>query len=1392
MEKTKIKKTILIILLIVSLILPNISIAVEEVNDTVKSQVFNENTLTDENTISENDNLDNLEENLENIVENTVNSGLENTTNENTTTENVTVSNTVDNNIVENTNTIDNSANLANTTNTTLEKTESIQNTVLNEVKNTTVDISNIPETISLNENIATIQNEDVIEVEPGNGTLQYAIETARPGAIIKLKSGNYTGNDIKITQSITIKGNGKGSTYVYPQIIITDEDKERNVVNIEGISSYIQAPNKEFKYYDIQEPVDLNMKDVNVFHISRGFDTPETISINLSKNSSGTNLNIENSLFSTLYDGINIESSNNNITFSSTEISGRMALKLSNGSDNNITFKNNSKLSGRSSFVDNDEAISIVSQNNLEINIIDSIVQGNDARGNNPTHVFSFDGNNPSNNVAISITGNSTIKDLYAVPGSSIFNFGKSNTVENSNSIYIAKEVSITPNTVASKYNVDEDYAMVGIFDKEGNLTIKAYDMNKTIENEIKTRFPEYDESECTWYEQDQEKRIEFDIKNTPITKNMDLYPVFPLKIKVYVGEELYEITEGETLEKSFEKNPKLKETLENLKKQDKFKRFVDQDGEEIDFNTPILKETTIIPKYKVKVTVKGKDGDEELYLENGQLLDDLKDQLEKFEKLSNKQFAKYINIENEEEVTHNTFINEDIVIKPIYNVEVKINEKTYVLEEGKTLNDLKKEELEEINSLVKVENKEFSKFQDENSKDVDYTTPINENTTLTPMYNVKLTVTAENSDGSAEIKEYTFPENTTISKETIDEIKAFVKKELIGKKFVHFINDDGETIDIDTLITLSENMNLIAVYEEKIDIQIKVDTEETRTYTIETGANLNTLSENEIKEIKEFVKKNNKELLYFVEDGNESNIIDFSTSIPKNITLIPKYKIIVTVKPKYGDEQTFEMPEGKNLEYLKDSLEQFKNVKNKTFNGFFDLSNEEVGEAKQLNENITIIPHYKITITVQFRDGKVQKELDDIDEGSTLEQISDKLKEFTETTNKKFINFIEYEKNESIEAGYVFKENITIIPEYEITLTIKRKDESEKKFTIKEGIVLHGSEEIEEIREFVKIANKEFSDTFKNEDETIVDLYTILDKNMTLIPLYNVKITITKADGTIEEFIIPEGKSLSDIKEEDKFRFESTGIKENRKFLKFVEANTEEVVSLDEPINNNIQLIPKFTLKVTIGKNEYDLEEGKTLNDLFKQNPEVKDQLEDLKKIENKTFVNFVDQSGNIIEDITVFNENIVIIPKYNVKITVQKPDGTNEEIILEEGKTLNDLSKEDKEKLENIKNSHKEDEQFATFKDVKTDENISDNVQIFENITIKPIYEKKSIETTSGEIGTSVNNASNSSNANINNFYNTVIPKTSDNIIYYIALGFIASICFIITIYIEKKTK
>ncbi len=1195
-------------------------------------------------------------------------------------------------------------------------------------------DLEGVPATIS--EPAPVAEGPQEIEVYAGTGTLQKAINDAKDGDTLILFGGNYYNNGpITINKSITIKGTGN-IPYIYEELQIKETNKEDKII-LEGFSSGMFRVKNEFDYIDIQSPVNLTVKNLILRGVGGSLE-PEgkrPSLINIENTANETKLTIESSEMMGYGDGLRVMSSNTTVDVSgSSYILADTTIRIENGSNNTFNIKQ-SKLSGYSYISREDEAISIVEQSNLNINIEDCEIKGSDAGGSAndvATKLFSIDdeGDTHSTNVKIKITGNSVITEEDKGDNNCIFNFGPNNTPEDNITAHVDAGVIFPSEKVSNKYNNtdDKDYVVVGIYDRYengvfGNLDVKTYKKDQVItevqnyeqKNEEGHRFDKW------LYKDNTEVITDF---NEPFeaTVNMDVFPKYVETVDVKIDDKTYTIDKEKSLNDLEQtKKDEAKAQLEKIKQdlQDTFTEFVDTvTGEKFKTTEDVmqhqfLEDTEIIAVNDIVITVGGKT----------------------FE------------IKNASNKTLETLANE--------NHELKT-----VLDELKT-----------------VEGKDFSKFVDENGTEVkESETRIIKDTVLTPKYTVKVKIKKDGNDAG---REFTLEENQTLDnleqdgKDLIQEIESIEEKD-----FKHFVDVDGTVVSEDMPIT--KHTELTAKYTVKITIKKNTTDTEGKTYTLDEGQCLADLTETEKSEWREYIKGTDKEFIWFNEIENDQ------TPINKHITLTPKYNVVITIKAVKGDER-FTIEEGKKLADIEDQ-ERYENAKkkdNRTFSRFVYTDENGVEqtfdvENTTITKDITLTPKFNVKVTINKADGTPEEFY--IEENQKLVDIKqddkDRFEQTKQKGNRTFSRFVYtengVEKTFDVENTEI-KDNITLNPKFNLKVTINGTD-----YDLEEGLTLNdlGQDGKKALDDLKNVNNKVFKN-YLNESNNVIGLNDAINENITIHAEYNVVITI--GNETIE---IPEGQKLSELSAQDKEKMDNIVNKTNKQFAKFKEIDD------NTPITENMELTPIYNVTVTIGEgNIYTIEENQTLTDLFAQYPDAKQDYEDLKAIENRPFSEFTDQFNKTIEENTPITENTILIPKYLVTVTVKDKDGNTEQFYIEEGKTLNDLSDEEKAKLEEIKNDHNEGERFARFVNSATGEAISENDIIDGDVTIEPTYE--AIPVTPEEPKQDENNSENGETEKVEDS-NSTNPKTVDNIFGYVKLAILGIVCIIVSKKLNKRKK
>ncbi len=698
--------------------------------------------------------------------------------------------------------------------------------------------------------------------VEPGNNTLQKAIDAASPGATLKLKKGDYAG-DVVINKSITIIGNKDSSTISGKVKIAKDgkstEDGKLKVVlkgyrsSVGPISYNAERPEEfnNYRYISVETPVDLDLGEIYIYAAARppqGYSKMNTgpVALYIDAEADNSVINVSSSILSAFYDGISLKSSDTTLNITdNSEIFGRLALNLESGENNTVKI-DNSNINGRSHMSENDEAISIHGQKKLNFTINDSKIMGAASeyleKGEITASIISFDGTAEDNSdVDIKLTGNTVITDEEGNSDSVIFNFGETG-IDKNNKIYVENTVQINKADLSTKYNVSDDYAVVGIFDRKGNFTVELYTKQSTI-TEASGKLPvkkdtdekgnEYELKRLYYKTKTDSVEKDFTADSTQITENMDIYPEYVKKIKVKIEgtEEVFTLNENDNLAKLKETSNALEalNTLENNAKK-KFDKFVDDNGEEVN-----------------------------------------------------------------EEYT----FKDSVTIKALYNVEVKIGEDTFTLAEGKKLEDLEELEMVKLITHMVASNKQFSHFVDQEQNTVTIHDEIKENKTLTAKFKVTVTIDSD---------EFEIEEGKTLK--DITDPKFAAKKTVDGKKFKEFVKLAGEE---ETTITEEEQINENITIAAKFTIKVTIDGTD---FDIDEGKAINTNSS--ALEKLNGLKTKDEEQKRFSHFEAQGDKVDEETLVVKELAIVAKYQVDVTFVQSENNKLKVTLYDGQTIEDL------------------------------------------------------------------------------------------------------------------------------------------------------------------------------------------------------------------------------------------------------------------------------------------------------------------------------------------------------------------------------------------------------------------------------------------------------------------------------------------
>ncbi len=879
--------------------------------------------------------------------------------------------------------------------------------------------------------------------------------------------------------------------------------------------------------------------------------------------------------------------------------------------------------------------------------------------------------------------------------------------------------------------------------------------------------------------FEANNEKVIESGDGATKFTENTELVRKYTVNVTIEgQTNNPYKLNEGDTLDTLDTKYDKILEKLEKVTNGGKktFKEFRNTaTNTKIDKTSQVTKNITIKPIYEVEVTI----GKTKISVEEGTTWEQLQtNDLAKqaLSELENINASRFVRFEiNGTPLTNEYVFNEPEEITARFKIIITIGEEQLSLLEGENFNNLSASDEEKVTNLKNVANKTFSHFE-KTGEEIDvYNTPFNEDTVLTPVYNVNVLLNG---------KTYTLRDDQSILSYNNTEINELLDN-VVAKRFSHFLNEKNEVINRDTIIT--ENMELKPIYV--IDITIgdeSVTVNENSTWQeILTKINSSSLTQEALENLK---NSGSKKWAYFVDDDN--NKIENDTIFTKHTTISSKFYVKVTIQNQAFADKYLEVIEGENLNSLTPDnqaiLDEIKNQANKTFS-HFAKDGEVYNLEDAINEDVTLTAVYEIIITINEEEFTLY-------DNQTLNSLGDKLDHFKNISDKSFAYFAK-DGAKVFEDSTTFSENTTITPIYTITITI----EDEEFSNIADNLTFEEIKNISGIKEklaslendhfaYYEILGKEVKDTdvistnttitpvyyvflkvndvtikllkghsfktltstekakisqFENPSDKSFKYYlanneivtdeTTFDTDTILVPKYTIKITIDD-----EEFTLDEGSKLTDLATQEKYQALKNPQDKQFKYFK----NGNEIVNEEQDIfTSNTTLDAIYEVTVTIGSEKINVLENTSFQQL-KENSDVNNWLANLKDNSNKEFAMFVDEDNQEILDTTLFIKNTTILPKFSIIISV-----ADHEFKLLEGQTLNDLSEEDKAILEQLMESSNQ--VFSHYINKETKEVVNNDTKLYENTTLEMVLEEQE---------------------NINN------PQTGDNIFKYIGLAIV----------------
>ena len=129
----------------------------------------------------------------------------------------------------------------------------------------------------------------------------------------------------------------------------------------------------------------------------------------------------------------------------------------------------------------------------------------------------------------------------------------------------------------------------------------------------------------------------------------------------------------------------------IEDIMENERFVRFVDEDGNTILLDTVLNENKNLSVKYYIIVTI----GDEEFKLEEGESLSNLNDEdklrLEKLmEHDETKEFKGFKNLNSDEEITLDTKLDEDVSLEVIFSDVIVDNEEEDIVSNPQTVDNI------------------------------------------------------------------------------------------------------------------------------------------------------------------------------------------------------------------------------------------------------------------------------------------------------------------------------------------------------------------------------------------------------------------------------------------------------------------------------------------------------------------------------------------------------------------------------------------------------------------------------------------------------------------------------------------------------------------------------
>ena len=1104
--------------------------------------------------------------------------------------------------------------------------------------------------------------------VNPGADTLKDALanEDLEDGDTLKLMPGSYTGKTtepVKITKAVKIIGAGgfssNSTTITVPLTVELDDASNEKAVVLQGFASSNQTVSPDRDFIKVTKPVNLKISDVRDWGVHFGDFDPnnQAKSLYITDGADGAKVSIEKTWFrnGTRY-GIRVEASNTEIEVNGvlndtygTAVYGQTAISLDGGNNNTITM-NNVDVSGRSIYHGIDDAIEIVGQNDSTLTFNDCKIAGVSSNKLTNPAIFRFSDDSKNTGVTINLNGTTSIREDSGK--GTIFKFGASNTHADNNKIVIEPGVEIEMPGEAQKYNTNENYAVVGVYDQNNKGVVQVYDADSRIEDLNETVEDGYRHK--GWYQEaTYETEIEDALSKTAVAKeNFDAYHKAVKLVNLTIKDVPQEAGDKEDQNYVFEQGQTIAESSNSEKMQQDLEAIVVGIGEE---------------KQELKNFV-FQQGNEVRYFENVETL-----------------------------LASDWQINEDAMIEAEQEIVVKINDygEEFTLESGDSLSKLAEDPKyaqakflnDEMNRDETVRDEYFWHYVDKDGGIYDENTPIMHNLELTTEYYYDVSLSAEG---------VTYKVGQDLALETSEEVMQALSKlqncqfgvratgSCNPERFSHFVDASDKKATVTEKTTVDGDLTIDAVFDVKVQIGEK-------EFMLDTGITINEDEgqKNDIKAALDALKNApGQDLKGFViaplvetpgaeekafnvpQDGADADaliakIMD-EYQFGYDVVIYPELAVTITIKGESSDT-SFQIETGKSLkdvaasEGSKYTNAKFQNEPQERFHRFVVVNDDDSegdgwAEDAPIHSKLTLRPKYWRTVTLKPREGEIV--VGKVEQGTAYRDF------ILDDDGTASATLYEMESNQ----GHDTEEELdTTHLHFEGLKIINDADQQE--------VLDHNK--IENDVTVTGIYHYDLDIVQKYDDRSAVDSYTI----------YADESVNSTADADKRAKI---ENSLDNLAES------ANSVDEHRKFYRYYDEreHAEQMIDkmtktevMSQAHNDHLYLVALVAYEVQVGGTTGYVPAGGTLREALAEDMntpvDLVAALEGLKDNAktNKIWTAYEIKEGDKatkVSDDMVINQYTVIDAKYDVKITI---DGSEQVFTIPEGGKLNDLGEPEK---------------------------------------------------------------------------------------------------------------